>query len=362
MSYEIFIRNPNTEDVGLQMFGADGFLNNKGPEGAVVIEAGKAAICLAPSEVLPDAKVTTTKAIELEGNFVIQVGDDIIPHIFKAEDLSSYFDEDDTNQTGIQFRLNTDVYGISCDGAETTLYGFQVNEEQTFNILLKGVLVPGGPFTLEQAKNILLTQSTIMISASPVLDQMGNPTVYQSLYFTNTNLTETATCQLTATVEGVFTADQSIEGAGSISDDGLELSVCLSNCAIPLELDLSNATSTAILTSADLVNSTMGVVGINCASPFLERTEVPGESRITVYGELPYINERMGIVHNIEEDGSVTWTFTNKTTERLYVYLHPSSSIFDMRASNLNTNSSVKIGAFNTTNIVAFVLEALAGS
>lgn len=111
---KIFIRNPNAKNVAFRMQGETGLLINNGLEGAVSITDPNASVCLAPNLPLPEAKVSVTKAIDLEGNFVVQVGDKIIPFLFKAEDLGTYFTEDDPFNAGVAFINATKPVLITC--------------------------------------------------------------------------------------------------------------------------------------------------------------------------------------------------------------------------------------------------------
>lgn len=100
----LFIRNPTASNVGVQILGTPTYLiRNDGPEGAIAVNGERATMCLAPPMTLKEASTNISDIIDLEGKFVVQVGDDIIPLIFNAEDLYCYFDEANTFGSGVAF-------------------------------------------------------------------------------------------------------------------------------------------------------------------------------------------------------------------------------------------------------------------
>lgn len=109
----LFIKTVNQGGEGLETTGAkivfgNGStpLVNVGPEGAVAITETDANICLTEPFVVNAATVIESNPIKLDGNYVIQIGEDVIPLIFKAEDLPHYFNGKNTNKTDIQFAVH----------------------------------------------------------------------------------------------------------------------------------------------------------------------------------------------------------------------------------------------------------------
>lgn len=132
---KIFIQNPTSQNVAVNLETSDGgSITNVGPKGAVAVYGGRTSICLAPEASIPDATVFVTEAIDLTGKYVVQVNGEFIPMIFKAEDLSTYFDAQNTSGTGVEFVLFNELNLITCS-------------EGTHQLLLSGGLGEG-PWTV----------------------------------------------------------------------------------------------------------------------------------------------------------------------------------------------------------------------
>lgn len=342
---KIFIQNPTGENVAVRITGGEGSsLNNHGPEGAVVTENGYLAMCLSPEVILPEPLVNTTQAVNLEGKFVVKIDGEFVPYLFSAEDLKTYFDANNTNGTNVQFEVVNNLRPISCEGAfsEAGTIIFSSNN-QSYSLEVNGQVVNDNIQTLEELSTLLYSQYKILMGFVPATDNDGNQIDGWEVYFYNTDLNNAITCRLTSNAGTFSEYEWSYLGAITFSTDGSELDLCFTSCEIPVEIDQSSITSTVLLKSPNLRDSTFGVLYINCGTVPMIREPVPGESKLTVYGETPYFSDKMTIESTQEIDGSYTWRFSNRTSETLYVSIWQSGSGFDMQAGVNNTNSSVYV-------------------
>lgn len=100
----LFIKNSTADNIGLRVIGTEeSTIVNTGPEGAVVINGHNADMCFAPPTAIGGANTNVSDVITLDGEFVVQVGDEIVPYYFTAEDLGKYFNDADASGTGIVF-------------------------------------------------------------------------------------------------------------------------------------------------------------------------------------------------------------------------------------------------------------------
>lgn len=139
----LFIKNPNDGNVGFLINKkSTGVVTNSGPEGSIVIGEKKVNICLAFPTVIPPSEEHISKTIDLTGRYVVQVGDEIVPHVFNAEDLGKFFNEEDDSNTGVAFIEEKDM--ITCAGGTSYLllpYGLSYGP---WTIELGGVTVAEG--------------------------------------------------------------------------------------------------------------------------------------------------------------------------------------------------------------------------
>lgn len=99
----IFIHNPTDQNVGVQIVGGPEFvLVNNGPDGAVNTEGNRTGICLAPF-VNNTTEATKDGIIDLEGTFVVQVGDEVIPFSFTPEQLPHFFNGSRPEALNVKF-------------------------------------------------------------------------------------------------------------------------------------------------------------------------------------------------------------------------------------------------------------------
>lgn len=116
----LFIKNPNDGNVGFLINKQPtGVVTNNGPDGSIVVEEKKVNICLAFPVAIPPSENFISKTIDLTGRYVIQVGDEIVPYVFKAEDLGKFFNEADDSNTGVAFITEQEM--ITCAGGTSYL-------------------------------------------------------------------------------------------------------------------------------------------------------------------------------------------------------------------------------------------------
>ena len=61
-------------------------------------------VCLIPRLTLEvEGGHSTTKPVDLDGQFVVEIDGVIVPYYFSAENLSKFFDEENTHGYGIMF-------------------------------------------------------------------------------------------------------------------------------------------------------------------------------------------------------------------------------------------------------------------
>lgn len=163
----ILILNPTTENVGIALKnGPTTQLTNLGPPGSVNIDAEESNICLAPQSTIKSAEVYKSKAIDLEGKYVIEAGAKIIPFIFEAKDLASYFNEEDLNETGIAFVPVGNIPEISCTDAVNATKEMILNGQ--FGLRVNGLTLGNESNTLVEIQTLLAAQGVEMtITAEP---------------------------------------------------------------------------------------------------------------------------------------------------------------------------------------------------
>lgn len=111
----IFIKNPTASNVGFALKkGPTAVVINEGPAGSINIDDKYANVCLAPPVEVPEGTKHITDVIELEGRFVVQVGGEVVPYIFNAEDLGKYFNAADFSGTGVEFVVPVEDNRIVC--------------------------------------------------------------------------------------------------------------------------------------------------------------------------------------------------------------------------------------------------------
>lgn len=102
---KIFIQNPTDKNVGVQIISGDEFvLVNNGPDGAINTEGNRTGICLAPYTT-NTTEATKDGTVDLEGNFVVQVDDKIIPFSFTPEQLPVFFNGTRPEALNVKFEL-----------------------------------------------------------------------------------------------------------------------------------------------------------------------------------------------------------------------------------------------------------------
>lgn len=100
---KIFIQNPTGQNVGVQIVSnSDLQLINNGPDGAVVSEGNVVKICLSPDTENTDLPFNEG-IINLDGEFVVQVNNEIIPYSFTANQLPHFFNGTRPECRGILF-------------------------------------------------------------------------------------------------------------------------------------------------------------------------------------------------------------------------------------------------------------------
>lgn len=100
---KIFIQNPTSQNVGVQIVSNSNLeLIDDGPAGAVVSEGNVAKICLAPESANINAPALEG-IVNLEGQFVVQINNEIIPYSFTANQLPHFFNGERPECRGILF-------------------------------------------------------------------------------------------------------------------------------------------------------------------------------------------------------------------------------------------------------------------
>lgn len=184
----LFIKNPIAEDIGFIVNkSVDGTIVNSGPDGTLVVKDRSASLYLIPEVPLVEAVVDITDTIELDGKYVIQVGDDVIPKIFNAEDLGKYFNLNDDSQTGVAFIVEPTM--ITCANGTSYLqlpYGLSTGP---WSIELGGITVAEGLYDDQSIKNFFDANPEYSIVYELFSSGSGSGAAVSEGIFINNNLT-----------------------------------------------------------------------------------------------------------------------------------------------------------------------------
>lgn len=163
----ILILNKTNESIGIALKnGPTTQLTNFGPPGSIDISAEESNICIAPQAEIKPAEVYKSKGIDLEGKFVVEIDDKIIPLVFDAEDLPHYFNEENSNQADVAFFPASNIPEISCTDAKDSTGELILNGE--FGLRLNGETLGKESNTLAELQTLLAAHGIEMtISAEP---------------------------------------------------------------------------------------------------------------------------------------------------------------------------------------------------
>ena len=162
----LFIKNPNDGNVGFLINKQPtGVVTNNGPDGSIVVEEKKVNICLAFPVAIPPSELHISGLIELTGRYVVQVGDVIVPHVFKAEDLGKFFNEEDTAELGIAFVEEYRIKNLKTNaGTKVSIY--KVDKDGT--IVASGDFSPLDPIGVSFGISLAPAPELVTISCADV--------------------------------------------------------------------------------------------------------------------------------------------------------------------------------------------------